>query len=182
MRAYTPTYLGIFWLCGLALLLAACSDETGVADAGGTSQRDAGRADSGPMDCSTQGTWRVTLAMSSERCSPSLQASTLTITVDPDADAGADAFVTSTQPAGPFCTRDGRVTHEVGVAASGCIVTASSLTSWCAHSEPQCADYQLMLHVRGERAEVKGSYRSCWCGTAGPEGTTVQVSGSAVRE
>jgi hypothetical protein len=91
----------------------------------------------------------------------------LTINVDPDSDAGADDVLTSTEPVGPFCTPAGRVTHEVGVAASGCSVTASSLTRWCANGEPQCTDYQLTLHVRGERAQVEGSFRRCWCGTSG---------------
>ena len=102
--------------------------------------------------------------------------------IDSDADAGADDFVTPTKPAGPFCTPEARVIKEVGIAANGCSVTASAVTRWCANGEPQCTDYQLTLHVHGQNADVEGSFRRCWCGTSGPDGTTVHVTGSAVRE
>jgi hypothetical protein len=186
MRAHTLTCLSALWFS----TIQGCTEDTNVADAGKDSvprdaardaQSDAAAPDAGPVNCDTRGTWRVTLFASSVRCGPRTDV-VLTITVDDDSDAGLDAFAPTNQPSGPFCTPDARVDREVDVAAEGCTVTASSLTAWCANGEPQCSEYKLTLHVRGDSADVEGSYRHCWCGTAGPTGTTVQLTGKAIRQ
>jgi hypothetical protein len=196
MRAYMLTCLSALCLC----TMNGCSEDDSAADAGGGKTRpdagkpgaggDAGPRDAGPQSCNTQGTWRVTLDLSDERCGPHVDQLMLGVNVEDGADAGADAFMHPFSAGGISCGNAladidaGRCEprRTVSIAADRCTVTASSLARWGAGGEPQCDEFKLTLHVHGDSADVEGSYRKCWCGTGGPQGTTVQMSGTAVRD
>jgi hypothetical protein len=159
---------------GLVALSGCAETETEPYPGVPTSQ-DYRQPDAGPMHCDLHGTWDIKLS-ESDLCAPKESAAYVAVTVGEDA-GGSDVTSAAPVPLSPC----GAYKQQAEVAADGCTVTLSSLATWCLGDRPQCADYQLTLHVQDDAAEVEGTYRSCWCGSPGAFGTKVDVVGHAIR-
>ena len=174
MRAYTKTCLVAGWLvcvfdCGL--------DTEAAPYSGPPALNDEKQPDAGPTNCDLQGTWDVTLS-TEDQCSPTEEGAAVSVRVD-DIGTDSDDFDSAELPATSTC---GEYTHQVEVTADGCTITSKSLANWCASGRPQCNDYELTLQVREDgKADVKGDYRRCWCGSPSSFGTKVKVAGTAAR-
>lgn len=176
MRAYTSTYLAACWL----LSAASCGSDPEPEPYYTPTSNEERQPDAGPTNCDLRGTWEITLGTEDE-CSPDEAGAAITLTVDESGTDDDDFQVAELPPSSPH----EQFEHEVQVTAEGCTIRASSSATWSVAMRPQCSEYELTVHVRGNEADaeadVEGEYRRCWCGSPSAYGTKVRVAGSAHR-
>lgn len=149
-------------------------------DCCGCAPRDAGTEG----ECDATGTWQIDYAsFFDEPCWP--RDETITLTSDDDAGTDDVTFQARGRRASSCGPSDnGRYEKSVVKTRSGCVVTLASHANWCAYGEPQCEDLELVLNLDGDlqnTATIEGTFRTCWCDSSGPEGTTIQLTGTATR-
>lgn len=134
-----------------------------------------------PHACSAKGKWRIEFEDTGAGGCGLLG---LTFSVSSEDDAGTAQVTFENLGARSWnCggTPEPRYEATVSSSPNGCVVSLASHAKWCSGSEPQCEDLDLKLYLKAfsEDGEVEGTYRKCWCGSSGPEGTTVQLEGIA---
>jgi hypothetical protein len=136
--------------------------------------------------CSPDGTWQITYEKTATDCAPL----TDTFTLSSDDDAGtAEVVFQNRGQSSSSCAGEGGFgetpSYEATatVSENGCVVTLASHSKWCSHGENQCDELDLKLYLNPFEAgaEVEGTSHKCWCGSSGPEGTKVDLRGTAQR-
>jgi hypothetical protein len=132
--------------------------------------------------CNPTGTWEIQYA-DVKACAP--LAETITITSDEDGGADEVTFQNRGKRAWECGGNADQSDYEATSVTSenGCVVTLSSHSKSCWSGEAQCEDLDLKLYLNPFKSEgeVEGTFHKCWCGSSGPEGTTLPVKGTAKR-
>jgi hypothetical protein len=78
-------------------------------------------------------------------------------------------------------SNEGSYEETVSLSENGCVVTLSSHKTWCSGGEGHCEELDLKMYLNPFKAngEVEGTNHECWCGSSGPEGTSVKLKGIA---